>query len=184
MKVDLGVRDCLYPSPTTLVGALVDGKPNYATVAHVGIVAYVAVSLSMGKMHHTNIGIRANGTFSVNIPSTDMAAETDYCGLVSGRDVDKSSLFQNFCGKLDTAPMIGECPVSMECRLVETVDFRTHDVFIGEIVATYCEESCLSDGMIDLTKVKPILFMNDRRYYELGPPFAHAFQIGKGLKKS
>ena len=57
MKIEVGSKNCLYPLPTTLVGAMVDGKPNYLTIAHVGIMDHTSVSLGMGKMHYTNNGI-------------------------------------------------------------------------------------------------------------------------------
>ena len=105
MKVEIGAKNCLYPLPTTLVGALVNDKPNYITIAHVGIMDLGSISLGMGKAHYTNAGIRANGTFSVNIASVKMVKETDYCGLVSGKTQDKSGVFKTFFGKLKTAPM-------------------------------------------------------------------------------
>ena len=82
MKIELGAKNCLYPLPTTLIGALVNGKPNYTTIAHVGIVDPGSVSLGMNKSHYINAGIKTNKTFSVNIPSTKLVKETDYCGLV------------------------------------------------------------------------------------------------------
>ena len=182
MKPKLDVRNCLYPLPTTLVGATVDGKPNFIAIAHVGVMALKHVSLSMNKRHYTNAGIIENGTFSVNLPSVEMVEKTDYCGLVSGRDVDKAALFETFYGALGTAPMIAECPISMECRVVKTVDMDTHDVFIGEIVETYCDEACLEDGVVDFARVQPILFvMNDRGYWRIGDRFAKAWQAGKAL---
>jgi len=105
-----------------------------------------SISLGMAKIHYTNAGIKENKTFSVNIPSAGMVKKTDYCGLVSGKRVDKSRLFENFCGKLETAPMIKQCPINTECRLIKTVDFPKHDVFVGEVVETYCDEQCLKDG--------------------------------------
>ena len=117
MKKEIGARNCLYPLPTTIVGAEVDGKPNYVTIAHVGIMDMLSVSLGMNKSHYTNAGIKTNGTFSVNIPSVKMIKETDYCGLFSGKLRDKSTLFKTFYGKLKTAPMIEECSVNMECEL-------------------------------------------------------------------
>ena len=80
MKMKLGPKNCLYPMPTTLVGALVKGKPNYITIAHVGIMDSTSVSLGMNKNHYTNQGIRENKTFSVNIPSAKLVKETDFCG--------------------------------------------------------------------------------------------------------
>jgi len=183
MKVKLGAKNCLYPMPTTLVGANVNGKPNYITIAHVGIMDLGSISLGMNKAHYTNGGIKENGTFSVNIPSVDMVKVTDYCGLVSGKRVDKAALFESFYGRLGTAPMIEGCPINMECRLIQTVDFPRHDVFVGEIVETYCDEQCLTDGVVDFSKVRPILFtMNDRGYWKLGERFAQAWSIGKEFK--
>jgi flavin reductase (DIM6/NTAB) family NADH-FMN oxidoreductase RutF len=184
MKVKLGAKNCLYPMLTTLVGANVNVRPNYITITHVGIMDFGSISLGMNKAHYTNGGIKDNGTFSVNIPSVGMVKETDYCGLVSGKRVDKAELFENFYGKLGTAPMIRECPINMECRLIQTVDFPRHDIFVGEIVETYCDEQCLTDGVVvDLSKVRPILFaMNDRGYWKLGERFAQAWSIGKELK--
>jgi len=183
VKAEIGARNCLYPMPTTLVGALVEGKPNYITIAHVGIMDPGSVSLGMNKMHFTNVGIGANGTFSVNIPSVKMVEETDYCGLVSGKNLDKAGLFKTFFCKLRTAPMIEECPINMECRLTRTVDFPSHDIFIGEVIETCCDEGVLTDGFVDLAKVDPILFtMNDRSYWKLGGRFAKAWSIGNKLK--
>lgn len=183
MKIGLGAKNCLYPLPTTLVGALVNGKPNYITIAHVGIMDLGSVSLGMSKVHYTNAGIKANGTFSVNIPSVKMVKETDHCGLVSGKTEDKSALFKTFYGKLKSAPMIEECAVNMECELIKTIDFPTHDVFIGKIAATYCDEAVLTEGIVDFGKVQPILFvMNDRSYWKLGDKFAKAWDVGKELE--
>jgi flavin reductase (DIM6/NTAB) family NADH-FMN oxidoreductase RutF len=183
MKKELGAKNCLYPLPTTLIGALVNDKPNFITIAHVGIMDMDSVSLGMNKSHYTNTGIKSNRTFSVNIPSVKMVKETDNCGLFSGKAKDKSALFKTFYGKLKTAPMIEECPVNMECELIRTVDFTSHDVFIGKIVATYCDETVLTDGVVDFAKVQPILFvMNDGSYYKLGDKFAKAWDVGKQLK--
>jgi flavin reductase (DIM6/NTAB) family NADH-FMN oxidoreductase RutF len=184
MKVTLEAKNCLYPMPTTLVGANVNGRPNYAAIAHVGIMDFGSLSLSVNKRHYTNAGIKENGTFSVNLPSVGMVEKTDYFGLVSGREVDKAALVESFYGKLETAPMIAECPVNMECRLIQTVDFPRHEVFIGEIVETYCDEAYLTDGVLDFAKVQPILFvMNDRSYWRLGERLAKAWSIGKKLKR-
>jgi flavin reductase (DIM6/NTAB) family NADH-FMN oxidoreductase RutF len=104
MKIKLGAKNCLYPVPTTLVGANVDGKPTYIAIAHIGIMDHGSISLSMGKSHYTNPGIKENKTFSVNIPSVEMVRETDYCGLVSGKNQDKSKIFEAFYGKLRRPP--------------------------------------------------------------------------------
>ncbi len=184
MKKSLGAKNCLYPLPTVLIGANVGGRPNFVTMAHVGIMDLGSVSLGMNKTHYSNAGIKENQTFSVNLPSVAMVKETDYCGLVSGKDANKAALFETFYGKLKTAPMIRQCPLNMECRLIQTVDFPRHDIFIGEVVETHCDEEFLTDGLPDFAKIQPLLFvMSDRSYYRLGDRFAKAWSVGKELMK-
>jgi flavin reductase (DIM6/NTAB) family NADH-FMN oxidoreductase RutF len=183
MKKAMGGKPYLYPMPTTLVGAIVDGKPNFEAIAFCGIVESrpARIAVTSGTRHYTNAGIKAQGTFSVNLPSADMVAVTDYCGIVSGRNVDKSSLFEVFFGTLETAPMIAQCPICMECRLVSTLESDVHDVFIGEIVETYIEESVLdSNGTPDILKVDPIIYSHFQSgYWRVGAYLGDAFRIGK-----
>jgi flavin reductase (DIM6/NTAB) family NADH-FMN oxidoreductase RutF len=183
----LGIVNAMYPSLTTIVGATVKGKPNFITIAHVGIMNHGTpqyISLGLAKVHYTNQGIHENRTFSVNIPSLDLVKETDYVGIVSGKKTDKSGLFKVFYGDAKTAPMISACPVVMECRLERVVDFPTHDVFVGEILETYADKSVLTDGKIDISKVKPLLFdMNSVKYWSLGEEIAKCWNVGKQLKK-
>ena len=187
MKKKLDGINVLYPTPTVLVGAMVDGKPNYITIAHIGIVNHAKpylISLSMAKVHYTNPGIRATNAFSVNLPSENLVVETDYAGLVSGKKTDKSDLFESFFGEVENAPMIKECPLNMECRLYDTYDTPTHDLFIGEIVETYANESVLTEGKVDLAKLKPLLFdMSSVKYWSVGEVVAGCWNIGNKLKR-
>ena len=185
-KTKLGADVFLYPMPVTLVGANVNGKPNFLTVAFCGImnphppVIYAALN----KSHHTNPGIKQNRTFSVNVPSADMVRATDYCGLASGHDVDKSGLFQVFYGELETAPMIEECPLNMECRLIKSIDLRMDEVFMGEIVQSYGDESYLTEGLPDVRKLDPMAFtIHDNSYWKLGEKVGKAWSIGKNFIK-
>ena len=78
--------------------------------------------------------------------------------------------------------MIEECSINMECQLVRTVDFPNHDIFIGRITETYCDEAVLTDGTVDFGKVQPILFvMNTKSYWKIGTKIAKAWNIGKEL---
>ena len=188
MKKKIGNQNVLYPMPVTIVGTLVNGKVNFLNVAHVGILNAGAphlISLGMGKRHHSNIGIRENKTFSVNILSQSQIVEADYVGLVTGSTTDKSGVFETFFGELQTAPLIQNCPVSMECRLHDIYELKTHDVFVGEIVATYAEDAVLTGGKVDLSKVKPLLFdMSSMKYWSVGQPVGDCWSEGKQYKKS
>jgi len=185
-KMKIGPKTFLYPMPATLVGANVGGKPNYLTIAYCGIVQHspAMIEITLGKRHYTNTGIKENSTFSVNIPSEEMVTVTDYCGIVSGKEIDKSLLFKTFYGKLKTAPMIKECPINLECKLVQTLEFSGIDeIFIGEIVEAYAEEKYLTNGLPDIKKVKPIVFsMHDNNYWKIGEHLGRAWSIGKEFK--
>ena len=186
-KKTLDGINLLYPTPTTIVGAIVKGRPNFITIAHIGIVNHARpylISFSMAKAHYTNSGIKENKAFSVNIPSEDLVVATDYVGLVSGKNTDKSGVFEIFYGNLKKAPMISECPINMECKLYDTYDTPTHDLFIGEIFETYADESVLENGKVDLSRARPLLFdMSSIKYWSLGKPVAGCWNIGKQMKK-
>ncbi len=179
MKEKLGPTNALYPLVTAIVGATVDGTPDFATIAHVGIAHLRGITLGMGNVHLTNKGIIENGTFSVNLPSEDMVAIVDHIGMVSGKKEDKSELFDLFHGELDTAPMIQECKVTMECKLIEHVKLPTHDLFVGEVVGTYADLDVLTNGVVDIAKLRPLLFdMASKKYWGLGEPVAKCWSVG------
>ncbi len=189
-KIPMTTKILLYPMPALLIGANVDGKPGFMTAAWAGIVcndpAMICVSIfSSGR--HTHRGIKQNDTFSVNIPSVDMLKETDYCGLFSGARVDKvkDCGFNIFYGKLETAPMIEQCPVNLECKVVHILKLGNDSVFIGSIEQTLASEDCLTDGSPDIKKVKPFLYAieHSKNYYAIGEFLGPAFNIGKELKK-
>ncbi len=184
MKHKLGEKNAMYPMPVTIVGADVDGKANFITIAWVGIVTFDVISIGMGKHHFTNRGIIEHRAFSVNIPSEDMVLKTDYAGIASGKNTDKSGLFTAVYGQVQHAPMIAEAPVSMECNLIDTISHGPHDVFIGKIAGVYADENVVREGTIDLALVKPMLFdMFQRKYWRLGEPFADCWSVGKALEK-
>ena len=136
------------PMPVVIAGVLVKGKENYLTIGAYGIMSLQPplVYISSMKAHFTNAGIKESGYFSINVPSAGLVKETDYCGLVSGRDTDKSSVFSTFFGQVKHAPMIRECPVNAVCKVVKTVELPNNDVFIGEVVEYYVDTPCLTDN--------------------------------------
>lgn len=176
----------VYPMSVIIVGADVENKPNFLTVVWFSMVNFEPPTIAavLNKGHYTNKGIRENKTFSINVPSTELLAVTDYCSVVSGFDHDKSKLFDISYGELKNAPMIQECPLTAECRVVQTMQFATHELFIGEIVATYAEDNILTREHPDIKKIKPILYsMYDNYYWELGKKLAHAMHVGKRFEQ-
>ncbi|MCQ1534630.1 flavin reductase family protein [Methanosarcina sp. KYL-1] len=185
IKIDNNVF--VYPMPVTLLGANVEGKANFMALGWVSRVNANPPMLAVGvhKTHYTPEGIRENGSFSVNFPGAEMIVETDYCGLVSGEKVDKSGLFEVFYGELETAPMIMECTLNLECKLVEILEFPTNYLFVGEIIAAYSEEQYLTQEKPDIKKMDPLLLtMPDNSYWTVGDYAGAAWKIGKSLKGS
>ncbi len=181
-KVKVGPGPYLYPMPVVLVGAQVKGRPNYLTVAFAGIVNLqpAIIALGLGRKHYTNLGIKKNKTFSVNIPSPKLVKATDFCGIYSGHRVDKSGVFKSFYGKLKTAPMIEECAVNLECRLVRIIPLEADELVLGEIMEVYVDKKCLTRGAPDVRKIKPMVFtVPDNRYWALGKAVGPAWKIGK-----
>jgi flavin reductase (DIM6/NTAB) family NADH-FMN oxidoreductase RutF len=184
-RIKLGAVPYVYPVPIVLVGATVEGRPNYATVGDCAIMgidpALVAVSLS--DEHHTTKGVLAHRTFSVNIPSTELLALADYFGTFSGRDVDKGKLVRSFYGELATAPMIDECPVNLECRVMKDFAIRHRHVFVADVVQAHVRKEYVSRSegswqIADLTRLDPILYALDNRYYKIGKPIGVGYREG------
>ena len=187
MKKTLGGINALYPTPTVIVGAIVAGKPNFITIAHIGIVNHAKphlISISMGKAHYTNAGIRENKEFSVNVPSEKLVVETDYVGIVSGKKVDKSGVFDLFYGSLPKAPMIKACPLCMECRLSTPTTRRPMTFSSARSWRPTPKNPFWLDGKVDVSKVRPLFFdMNSVKYWSLGPAVAGCWSVGKQMKK-
>jgi flavin reductase (DIM6/NTAB) family NADH-FMN oxidoreductase RutF len=172
------------PFPTVLVGAEVNGRPNYACVGACGVISLEPVLyVSMKSTHHTTAGIRESGFFSVNYPSGDMVSVVDYCGLVSGVTTDKGQLFTAFYDPRGRAPLIKECPLAILCRVVECIPRYGFELFLGEIVAVYGRDDCLTAGVFDPLKMSPIILAG-AGYYALGEKLGQVFSSGKSIGKT
>jgi flavin reductase (DIM6/NTAB) family NADH-FMN oxidoreductase RutF len=186
-KKNIGKQFDIFPMPVVLVGTVTDGKPNFMTAAWVTKLNSTPpmVGVSLGERQHTAKGIRQSGEFSLSYPSVDQAVLADYLGLVHGYEEDKTAHLEIFTGALGSAPMVRECPVSVECRLLQTVELPHDFFFIGEVVNVYARESVLTDGKIDPVKLRPfVLTMPGNAYWALGDYIGPAWEIGKVLQKS
>ncbi len=165
----------LSPLTVILVGANVHNKPNYLVIGYscpFDFGKYIFFSLYPKR--YTAIGIHENMTFSVNIPSEDLMEKTRICGSKSGRDIDKSSLFDNFYGELKTAPMIRECPVNIECKVHDILDYGDGEGIIGKVIKSYVDQiytvKVEEKVILDWRKIHPIIWTTggDFNYYKLG----------------
>ena len=188
-KIQLGPKTVLFPMPALLVGSNVNGKPNFMTAAWGCIACNKPPMFAVALQTHrfTYRGIKETGVFSINVPSTLLAVETDYCGLLSGERKDKVAAckFEVFYGLLKSAPLVGQCPINFECKLAQTIHLGTHDLLIGEIMEVHASEDCLSGGEPDGRKVDPLIYCTagNKAYYSLGNNLGAAFSIGRGISE-
>jgi flavin reductase (DIM6/NTAB) family NADH-FMN oxidoreductase RutF len=176
---------CL-PWTQTLLGTHVNGRVNFMALDWLTRVNYqpAMLGICVNTGHASNAAIRETGEFSVNVPTVDMVAVTDYCGIVSGGKVDKSKLFEVFYGELKAAPLIKDCPLNIECKLVQTVELPTNTLFIGELMNIYSEEKFLENGRPDVKKVRPFLLtMPDNRFWSVGEQVGNAWKDGVKYKE-
>ena len=175
---------CL-PWTQTILGTHIEGRVNFMALDWLTRVNYSPpmLGICVNKVNASCAAVRAGGEFSVNVPGTDMVAVTDYTGLVSGKKVDKSKLFEVFYGSLPAAPMISACPVTMECKVIQEVELPTNVFFIAEIINIYTEERFLTDGKPDIKKINPFLLsMPDNNYWSVGERIGKAWSEGLVLK--
>jgi len=187
-KVTLPPDRYMYPRPALLVGTNVNDKPNFMAVGGGGVVSAKPpmFGIPIQHRHHTLIGIRQNMTFSVNTPSVDQVRELDYCGIVSGRNADKVAVcgFEVFYGTLETAPMIEQCPLNHECRVLHILSTESHAFVMGQIEGSYVSEDCVSGDKPDAEKIRPMIFnMEAAAYLTFGETIAKAYSVGRELKK-
>lgn len=158
MKKNIGSVLSLYPTPLVVIGAMVNEKPNWLLVGHLGIMGHDRLMVSLAKAHYTNQGIKENGTLTVNIVDEALLPKADRSGCVSGAKTDKSQLFEYEMGAAG-APVIKESPLTMECTVVDNYETEGFDNFILKIENTYAEESVLNEnGKVDYHVLKPVLF--------------------------
>ncbi|MGN0295101.1 MAG: flavin reductase family protein [Lachnospiraceae bacterium] len=183
MKKNIGSKLALYPTPLVVVGAMVNGKPNWTLVGHIGIIGHNRVMVSMSENHYTNQGIREMRALSINIVGEAMLKEADYSGCFSGAKEDKSDLFACRIAN-GGVPIIEVSPVSMACTVEDIYKTEGFESFICKIEATYAEESVLDDGgRLDYSVLKPVLFeMPTYQYLKTGEVLGKCMSFGKEEK--
>lgn len=187
-KVKMGPQPMLYPMPALLIGANVNGKANFMTAAWGGIACGDPPMVSVALRHprYTLRGIRETETFSVNVPSADLVKEVDFCGIVTGEKVDKvhACKFKVFYGIVETAPMVQQCPVNLECRVEHLLDLGSHVLVIGRIEETYVSGKCFTGEKPDIDKINPLIYttLPSNYYHSYGQAAGKAFKVGLELK--
>lgn len=185
-KIRTSPAPLLFPQPAVLVGCKAGDDISFAAIAWAGIVNSTPPMLGVGirRSRFTHALISKVNVFSVNVPSEKLAVQTDFCGIVSGRDIDKTAVcgFSLFYGEAENAPFIEECPLNLGCTVEKVISLPTHDYFIGKITEVYADEDLNTSAGLDFEKLKPLVYMG-RHYATVAGNLGKTFSIGKQLKQ-
>ena len=181
----------LSPVPAVLVscGGIRDWKPNIITIAWTGSICSdpPMLSISVRPERHSYDIIRTTKEFVVNVPALSQAKAVDWCGVVSGRDVDKfagSGLTP--AGSLTVScPIILECPLNIECRVQQSLALGSHTMFLAEVVAVQASDALIdAKGRLQLEKSGLMAFAHGH-YFALGRCLGHfGFSVRKRKPRS
>ena len=181
----------LYPLPAVLVSAAdPEGHDNILTIAWAGTICTnpPMVSISVRPSRYSYKMIRDTGEFVINLTTRELVFAADYCGVRSVRDVDKFMELGLTREKADfvKAPMIGESPVSIECRVKEIKELGSHHMFLAEVLAVHADEKYMDEqGRFDLNRSCPIVYSHGE-YLETGKrvgTFGYSVKKKKNRKK-
>ena len=171
--VSLTPGTLLAPVPAVMVSCALPGKkPNIVTIAWAGTVNSdpPMCSISVRKERFSHDIIRDSGEFVINLCGQDQLKSLDFCGVKSGREVDKFAC----CGLTPvpvpgfTAPAVGECPLYLACRVVSVQALGSHDLFLGKVEQVGVQPALMDGaGRIDYDKARLVAY-NHGNYYALG----------------
>ena len=172
----------VHPSPAALVTSVSrDGRPNIITlgeVFNVSIASPVILGIAIAKPRYSHELITATREYVVNLPTARMVEVVDRCGTVSGRDVDKFAELglTPVAAEKVRPPLIAECPISVECRVIDIQEIGDHDLFLGEAVAEHVAEDALDeDAGIMVDQLDPLCYLHGQ-YWSCGTPLGrHGF---------
>jgi len=186
MRKDLGAKALCYPLPVYIIATYDEnGKPDAMNAGWGCPSGSSELFICMGPSHQTTANLLARGAFTVSLATVDQVVESDYVGIVSGKDQpDKLARCGWTCSKSQfvDAPIIDQLPLTLECK-VKSYDPESHYLF-GEIVNVCAQESILNDeGNVDISKLQPLtLDVFTSSYRSVGEKVGQAFQDGKKLK--
>ena len=175
----------LYPLPVVMVScAEKGGKPNIITVAWAGTICSdpVMVSISVRKNRYSHDIIENSKEFVINLVTEDLAYATDFCGVRSGRDVDKFEKMKLTPVKIEgvSVPAIDESPLSLACKVVEIKELGSHDMFIAEVVGVMVDDKYMKkSGKFELNDSRLVTYSHGV-YYGLGKRIG---KFGYSVKK-
>ena len=175
----------LYPLPVVLVSvADKEGKPNIITIGWAGTVCTnpPMVSISVRPERYSYPLLKETGEFVINLTTKELTYAADYCGVKSGRDVDKFKELQLTALPAEKvgAPLIAESPVNIECKVRQVLPLGSHDMFLADVVAVHADEKYMDEKKkFHLEWAEPVVYSHGT-YFMCGEPLG---TFGYSIKK-
>jgi len=169
MKIDLPNQLGVAPSPVALVSSGDMQNSNIATIGWSGIINSepMMVYVSIRPSRFSNEIITRTREFVINLPDEKLVKQADFCGTKSGREVNKFE----FCGLTKkrgskiSVPYIEECPINLECKVVDIQKFASHEMFVAQVVCTHCDDRILDENkQVDFAKANLLTFAG-KKYF-------------------
>ncbi len=191
MKTTFGPQRIMFPCPTALVVTGTMENANIVTIAWISILTSSppTLGISVGTRGFSGNEIKENGEFSVNIATVEIMNEADFCGITSGREIDKfrETGLTKMPSKIIKSPIIKECPLNLECILTDARMVGSTNHFTGKIVETHIDTEKLKDagdpGSFDIDAVNPLIYIGGaREYRKIGEKAGDAYSTGRKLK--
>ena len=181
-RFNFGAKPLMYPQPVLIIATYDENEVPNAMNAAWGITTdFNEISISLSE-HKTTDNLAKTGAFTVSMATEEQLAACDYVGIESGRKVpDKFAKagFHATRSEFVNAPLIDELPLALECKVKSFTD----GILIGEIVNVSADESIITDGKVDLKKLRPIAFDPfNNAYMGIGEKVGNAFSDGKKLR--
>ncbi|MGI6550686.1 MAG: flavin reductase family protein [Syntrophomonadales bacterium] len=173
MKIEKRPATILYPIPVVLVTSIDQaGKPNIITIAWAGVVCSQPpmVGIAIRPSRYSHELITRSRELVVNMPTAEHLKMVDYCGMVSGREVDKfkETGFTPLPASRVKPPLIKECPVNMECEVRHILQLGAHDLFVAEIVVNHVDEEVLDEkGRVNPQLANPLAYNGAQKYWTI-----------------
>jgi flavin reductase (DIM6/NTAB) family NADH-FMN oxidoreductase RutF len=181
-RTNFGAKPLMYPQPVLIIGTYDEnGVPNAMNAAWGITTDFKEISISLSE-HKTTDNLAKRGAFTVSMATEDQVVACDYVGIESGRKVpdkfDKAGFHATKSEFVD-APLIDELPLALECKVKSFTD----GILVGEIVNVSADDSVITDGKVDMKKLRPIAFDPfNNAYVGIGEKVGNAFSNGAKLK--
>ncbi len=184
-KISWKPGNMLYPLPVVMVSCGEKGaKPNIVTVAWAGTICSdpVMVSISVRKERYSHPIISKTGEFVINLVTEDLTYATDYCGVKSGRDIDKFAELNLTPVQIDgvDAPAIAESPLNLACKVKEVKELGSHDMFIAEVVGVTVDDKYMDESGKFNLNASGLVAYSHGEYFSLGEKLG---KFGYSVKK-